>query len=293
MRFLRKLRLLPAALIFFIFGRISTQRWIPLRYSDCQNPDNGSGHLAGKKANLNVHILWVNGELSKLEKLSLSSFVKNGFSVNLWTYNLQIVSPEGVVVRDARHIIPEDKIFYSKSGSLAPFSDLFRYKLLIEEPGLWSDADVICLISADEFALFGSEPFLVSERLSVPRSLKLNPNIIFAPDSDNQEFIKIALSVSESLDSSKIGGLDLGPKLITVLFQSFPQIRVRVMKPNFANGIDPWDCPDALLRPNGKVPKGAVFIHCFNEIWRQRGIDKNEAYPKHSIMWNLEQKYLA
>lgn len=293
MRFLKKLRLLPAASVFYILGRISTQRWIPLRYSDCYKPDTEAGPFAEKQVNLNVHMLWVNGELSKLERLSLSSFVKNGFSVNLWTYNSQINSPEGVRVRDARDIVSEDKVFYSKSGSLAPFSDLFRYKVLLEEPGLWCDADVICLTSSDQFGFYASEPFLVSERLSVAGSLKVNGNVIYAPDKENQEMLKLALSISETLDPSKISGLDLGPKLMTVLFQSFPHLRLRVMPPNFANGIDPWNCPDTLLKPNGEVPKGAVFIHCFNEIWRQKGLDKNGAYPKDSIMWKLEQKYLG
>lgn len=293
MGFAKTLRLLPAALVFYTLARLSSQRWIPLRYSDCHEVVLRAEELSENTNAPTLHMLWVNGELTKLEILSLSSFVKNRFSVNLWTYNSQISVPSGVNVRDARDIIPEERVFYSKSGSLAPFSDLFRYKVLLAEPGLWCDADVICLTSASEFLSIGTEAFLVSERLSVPGSLKVNGNVIFSPDKADQEFVKLALTISESLDPAKISGLEIGPKLMTNLFQSFPSLRPRVMHPKFANGINPWDCPEALLKPKGRIPKGAIFVHCFNEIWRQKGIDKNGAYPKGSIMWNLERQYLS
>jgi hypothetical protein len=289
----RTLRLLPVALLFYILSIISNQKWIPLRYSDCSKSNLKVSKTVIHQNDATVHVLWVNGELSRLETLSLASFVKNKFSVNLWTYNTAISAPSGVVVRDAREIIPEERIFYSKSGSLAPYSDLFRYRVLLSEPGLWCDADVICLAEADKFLSTETEAFLVSERLPVPGSLKVNGNVIYWPDNADKTFIKLALNISESLDPSKVHGLEIGPKLMTTLYQSFPNLRPRVMHPNFANGISPWNCPEALLKPKGSIPRGAVFVHCFNEIWRQKGFDKNRPFPEESILWNLEKKYLG
>ena len=37
--------------------------------------------------NLPVHMLWVSGELSRLARLSLASFLANGYRVKLWSYD--------------------------------------------------------------------------------------------------------------------------------------------------------------------------------------------------------------
>jgi hypothetical protein len=53
--------------------------------------------------------------------------------------------PEGVTLRDAVEILPEQEIFQHVNGSWAPFSDWFRFALLYKEGGLWVDTDIICL----------------------------------------------------------------------------------------------------------------------------------------------------
>jgi hypothetical protein len=35
---------------------------------------------------LPVHMLWVSGELSRLARLSLASFLSNGYRITLWSY---------------------------------------------------------------------------------------------------------------------------------------------------------------------------------------------------------------
>ncbi|GLR66883.1 hypothetical protein GCM10010909_15630 [Acidocella aquatica] len=87
--------------------------------------------------------------------LTLRSFTHFGHAFHLWLYQpLVNALPEGVVVRDANQIIPEQEIFRNTTadpgcgvgrGSLGAFSDLFRYKLLYEQGGIWVDMDVTCL----------------------------------------------------------------------------------------------------------------------------------------------------
>jgi hypothetical protein len=97
-----------------------------------------------------IQMLWI-GELSKLERMALASFVANGHIVHLYAYDELAGVPAGVQVIDAREILPEERIFRygpeagAGEGSLANFANLFRYKLLYERGGWWVDADVVCL----------------------------------------------------------------------------------------------------------------------------------------------------
>jgi glycosyltransferase involved in cell wall biosynthesis len=93
--------------------------------------------------------------LSRLEQLTLQSFVRWGHSFHLWLYDeLETPIPHGVIVCDAAEILPRTRIFRKRArdhetgvgeGSISPFTDLFRYKLLYERGGVWSDMDITCL----------------------------------------------------------------------------------------------------------------------------------------------------
>src|SRR5256885_16951399 len=102
-----------------------------------------------------IHGLWIGRQLSKLEHLTMRSFLRQGHPFNLWIYDeLEGEIPEGVVLHDASRILPSDRIFLKQQpdpGSIVgkksygPFSDLFRYKLLHDQGGIWVDMDVTCL----------------------------------------------------------------------------------------------------------------------------------------------------
>lgn len=100
-----------------------------------------------------VNSLWIGGELSSLELLTIKSYVDHGYSFHLWTYEPVHVIFPGVIFRNAAEIIPEEGIFTYKNsnkfghgkGSVAGFSDIFRYKLLYEHGGVWTDMDITCL----------------------------------------------------------------------------------------------------------------------------------------------------
>jgi hypothetical protein len=102
-----------------------------------------------------IHGLWVGRQLSRLEHLTLRSFLLKGHPFNLWVYDeLEDDLPQGVVLRDASQILPRERIFLKEEPDLGsivgkksygPFSDLFRYKLLHDQGGVWVDMDVTCL----------------------------------------------------------------------------------------------------------------------------------------------------
>jgi hypothetical protein len=103
--------------------------------------------------------LWVGPRLSRLEWLCLSSAVRVGHEVNLFTYERLGEVPDGVTQLDANRILPRTlMIQYKYNGSYALGSDLFRYKLLSCGFGCWIDTDVFFLQKIEDASyIFGWE----------------------------------------------------------------------------------------------------------------------------------------
>lgn len=91
-----------------------------------------------------IHSLWVGDQLGPVEELCLASFVDKGHKVFLHAYS-DLWVPDGVSVLNARDLVPEDRIFRAKNGSLAAFSDYFRLKILRNYDAIWIDTDIFCL----------------------------------------------------------------------------------------------------------------------------------------------------
>ncbi len=93
--------------------------------------------------------MWVGGELDWLSRVCLKSAVRQGHDVHLYSYRDVPNLPAGVTHRDARTVIPEGDIFRFDGiltpktfGSYAPFSDVFRYRMMYLDLGTWIDSDV-------------------------------------------------------------------------------------------------------------------------------------------------------
>jgi glycosyltransferase involved in cell wall biosynthesis len=109
-----------------------------------------------RPANPVIHGMWIGRHLQRLELLTISSFLRHGHEFNLWAYD-DIVTPlpAGCVLRDARKILPRSMLFRKRdtdpetgigAGSLSGVSsDLFRYRLLHDQGGIWVDMDITCL----------------------------------------------------------------------------------------------------------------------------------------------------
>ena len=88
--------------------------------------------------------LWIGDELSRVEHHSILSWIHLGYTYHLYTYHPVKNIPSNTIIKDAREIIPESDIFYY-NGSITPFSDLFRYKLLYDRGGVWTDCDIFAI----------------------------------------------------------------------------------------------------------------------------------------------------
>ena len=118
-----------------------------------------------KKDNIIVQSLWIGPSLSNLEKLSISSFIKNGHDFHLYIYEPVEGIPEGTTIKDGNDILPEKDIFsYSNSeagkSSVSAFSNIFRFQLLYLKGNYWVDTDMVStqFLNIPEPYLFTTEP---------------------------------------------------------------------------------------------------------------------------------------
>jgi hypothetical protein len=88
--------------------------------------------------------LWIGSRLSRFEYNSIKSYLVAGYEYHLYTYDHVDNIPPDVIIKNGNDILDKKYIFHYE-GSIAPFSDLFRYKLLYEHGGIWTDCDIICI----------------------------------------------------------------------------------------------------------------------------------------------------
>lgn len=132
------------------------------------------------------HMFW-HGNFTLMEKAAVSSFVKHGFKVNLWSY--QGLEVDGAISRNAEEILPESDLHkYSQyhpihkiHNTLTAFADLFRIVVLTKEEGWWFDTDCFCLVNQSKFynlrSTLGENRFLTGKHLLINEPNKSCANV--------------------------------------------------------------------------------------------------------------------
>lgn len=227
-----------------------------------------------------VHGLWIGSTLSNLERLTIQSFIACGHEFWLWVYE-DIISPlpEGIIIKDARNILPEQSIFRYKNGnqfghgkgSLAGFSDIFRYKLLYDYGGWWSDMDVTCLrpLNFDAPYVFRRHDVLsvVGNVMKCPKGSDLMQYCYetarMAVDADNTDWLKPIRILNEGIERYH-------------LHQYINDI----------SNLDRWEVVAFYYTYPVKPAAHFYIFHWMNEEWRAKQLNKNQCI-QHSFLDTL------
>lgn len=243
-----------------------------------------------------VQMLWVEGRLSRLEMLSLASFVSCGHPVELFTYGLDNEPPKGVLVRDASEIIPYSKRFRRTGGvgygSWGPFADMFRFTLLYEHGGIWCDSDMVCLKPLT-FAL--EMPIFFSSELAIDNSsgsaqyfAHANNGAIQVPSK--HPLMAACLDKCSRVDPEKSQWAESGPGVVRSAVTDFSAMQY-VLHPDIFCPVAHWETTSLLFGVR-TIPPTSFAIHFWNEILRWNFFDKNARYDKNSIFERLCSHYL-
>ena len=232
-----------------------------------------------------VQGLWIGGELSVMEQLSISSFLAHGHEYHLYTYGEVKHVPGGTVIRDGAEILPASMIFrYRVKKSYSGFSNLFRYKLLFENGGWWVDTDVVCLRPFD----FSSTYVYATERCR--EEVVATTCVIKAPAAS--PVMRHAFEVSDLKDPARLVWGEIGPKLMAEAVRRF-SLQDYAQPSEVFCPLDP-DEWHRVLAPDPSLTFGETTraVHLWNEMWRRVDLDKDREYPSGCLYERLKARYL-
>jgi len=257
-----------------------------------------------------IQSLWIGDDFSKMEQLCTKSFIDNGHEYHLYIYGDVKNIPEGIIVKDGNEIIPEDQIFRYKNGSLSAFSNLFRFALLYKKGGYWVDTDLICtryFVFKEPF-VFTSEPVFGSERI--------NAGLIKMPKNSEEakDAFLIQIENKKKIVTGQMtwGG---GPTCVKYLVNKYKLQKyvlpwqgictcdayffMTLLDPNIKK--NQWffssktktkrQMPSYIIDNVKDIPNNTVGIHLWNEMWRQKNIDKNSSFHPNSIYELYKKKH--
>lgn len=235
--------------------------------------------------NLVVHGMWIGTQLSPIERLTMRSYLAHGHRFVLWHYDVLAQDPPaGVELRDASEIIPREQVFNYKhrnqwghgKGSYAGFSDIFRYKLLHEVGGWWTDMDVTCLKTLDVQAAYAFREHdvlpVVGNVMKAPKGSELMrycyERALACVDAENTNWMLPIEILNEGIERFGLS---------------------RYIRPNFSN-VDQWDVVATYSQGQPAFHPDWHVFHWMNEEWRTRGLDKSSCL-KQTALSQLYKRY--
>jgi Alpha 1,4-glycosyltransferase conserved region/Glycosyltransferase sugar-binding region containing DXD motif len=257
-----------------------------------------------------IQMFWHGAPLSRMERLSMASFLAHGHPLDLYVYEEPRQLPPGVRLREAQQVLSQSLLFRTRrSGSLAPFADWFRYRLLLERGGLWADADVVCLrpLSFSAPLIFGwADSELVNNAvLGMPAGHPLaawmsgiceHPNRVVPYDGLGTRLRKWRRRVLHRDARERLTWGELGPKGLTRAAQHLGYLG----EARPARDFYPVPCPAwRLLFEDGAQSRSlsladSYCVHLWNEMTRrQPGFQRNGSFPADSPFEQLCRRYLS
>jgi hypothetical protein len=255
-----------------------------------------------------IHMFWHGRPLSRIERLSMSSFLANGHPVHLHAYDTIAGMPTGVTLHDAAKVLPASAIFrHEKSGSIAAFADWFRYRLLYEHGGIWADTDMICLkpleYETDEVFGWMDSQTINNALLGLPKGHRLShwmaqccehPNRWLPYDNSRTRRRKL----KRRLKLNRRGNIqwgEYGPDGITRAAHHFGMAdRAQPFWHFYPLHYKQWRAAfDLSLAQNSAFTAQSKAVHLWNEMFRSdRTFNKDAAFPPPSLFEQLWSRYV-
>lgn len=260
-----------------------------------------------------IQSLWIGESLTVMEKLSISSFLQKGHPFHLYVYDKVEGIPDGTLIKDAAEILPPEKIFkYKDRDSYSGFSNLFRYKLLLERGNYWVDMDMVCLkpFSYDKdyvfsaqrpqentqkkpgfFTRFFQKAFTIEEKaMQAVNKLEVCSCIIKTPA--NSQIMDYCYNESLKKDPDTLKWGQTGPDLLTEAVKKFAMAQF-VNDPEIFCPVNWWNW-EQLLNPQSEMNllENSTGVHLWNEMWRKNEVNKTGDFPENCIYEQLKTSLL-
>jgi hypothetical protein len=250
-----------------------------------------------------ANMLWVEGRLGALERACMRSVMAQGHRLVLWHYGALDGVPEGVELRAGDAVVPRALLFrHVPTGSHSLFSNLFRYRLLQLDQGLWFDSDMYLLkpIVLGDGHIFGlQEPGLVAIGIfGLPADNPILSELIEFYDARRiPPWLPLRWQLRYAWQRARRGTYrletmpwgNLGPRAVTAMLGKYGL--TQLARPSTV--FSPWNWPEAdwVLRPGerleDRIKPETLAAHLFNQMLGER---KNEAPAPGSFLERLHRE---
>lgn len=218
-----------------------------------------SKSMSDNRSNTVISGLWVGDVLPIIQQLSIQSFLANGFDFHLYTYREYPNVPSGTVVCDASTVIPQEE--YAAYFHRTTFSDVFRFKLLLDSENCWVDLDMVCLRRFDL-----SARYVISSELTKTGRIKANMGLIKVPGSAPliRDCHQKAAAISPSDTRFGNAGINIFDRLI-----ASHDLQRYVLPPEVFCPIPWWEYRQAFNSASCCLLERTVAVHLWHEMIRQ------------------------
>jgi hypothetical protein len=230
---------------------------------------SGPSYFIGASLSETVNTFWQGPALPPLVRACLRSFVRQGHTVQLYSYE-KLELPSGVSAANAADIIPADQVSRSPGG-IATFTDLFRYQLLRDRGGWWVDTDVYCL--APELP--------AGPRAWADESDGLINNAILKFPAGDPLCVRLVEAARERIANLTRWGA-IGPALLTEVVAGPPQLehagsRAAFYPLHWLEAHYVW-LPEHRAEVDARL-EGGMFLHLWMKALTDCGIPLHQAPP--------------
>lgn len=230
-----------------------------------------------------IGMLWIGKPLTKIEEISLHSFLYYGHDVTVYLYDQSIELPNNVKKGDANLIVDESKVF-KVNQSFAMFSDFFRYVMIKKVGKVWVDMDTICLSSDWNFGSQTYASYIGQDVSNAVLSIEQDSKVI-------DFLIENASHIYDKLNEEIINYRLIGSILLTKAFKEF-NLMDNVMPEVVLTGI-PYSQSDLLFQKYDPllISHRSKSLSIYNSNFRGREHEKNNL-PKGSFLEHFYNKYV-
>jgi hypothetical protein len=234
-----------------------------------------------------VQSLWIGSRFPVMQRLALQSFLDHGHEFHLYAYDDIVDVPAGTTICDASTIFPRARVFEHKQGfgkgSYSTFSNLFRYKLILEQGGWWVDTDLVCLRRFD----FTSEYVFATEREG--DSILTATCAFKCPKGAG--LLEYCLQVGTAKNSDDLKWSEIGPYLFDEAVGRFG-LKDHQVAPHVFNPVNTWEFED-ILKPDFAESRIAQShaVHLWNQVWRHEQKDPDQAAHPDSLYAHLKRQH--
>jgi len=246
-----------------------------------------------------VQSLWIGGELSRMERTSIGSFLEKGHEFHLYTYDSIDGIPKEVNVIEARKVLDRSSINKCiDNEDYATLSDIFRYKLLFERGGIWVDTDIICVrqFNFEDEHVFASERVERQSRFEIELPYRPVGCVIKAPAGS--EIMHYCLEKSRQKEFENIEWAEVGPDLLDTAVEEFGMDEC--IYPPYKFCPIPWWKWKKFVEPSTWInllekAKSCSLkpysYHMWNSRWEIDGVNKDANYSNKTIYGKMQKKY--